>query len=165
MTYAPLVVLALSLASPAQPSGPAAATMPTPMTIAAARPAAPRTGPAATVAPERPPELRVALDITIVQAITVEALKRTIKDKRPVGSGYAFPSGHATAAFSLARVASKYHPKYKWLWYGIAARVAWSRVKVKAHDWDDVIAGAALGCWIGDRETATGGILLKRWEW
>jgi membrane-associated phospholipid phosphatase len=77
----------------------------------------------------------------------------------------AFPSGHATAAFSLARVASEYHPKYKWLWYGIAARIAWSRVKVNAHDWDDVIAGAALGCWIGDVETDRGGILFRRWEW
>ncbi len=143
MIHARLAMLALSLAAPVRPTGVAqAASVPTPA-----------------------PQVRVALDTVLVQAVTVEALKRTIKDDRPVGSGYAFPSGHATAAFSLARVAAEYHPKYKWWWYGIAARVAWSRVKVRAHDWDDVIAGAALGCWIGDIETDRRGILFRRWEW
>lgn len=115
--------------------------------------------------PPRPPELRVALDTAIVVTISVGALKRTFKDERPVGSGYAFPSGHAATSFALARVASEYHPKQKWLWYAIAARIAWSRVKVRAHDWDDVLAGAALGCWLGDVETDHGGIVLTRWEW
>jgi membrane-associated phospholipid phosphatase len=168
MMYAPLAVLTLSLASPVQPSGPAAvevaAAAPAPLTIAVALPA----GAAAETAaepPGRPAELRLALDTAIVTAVTVEALKRTFKDERPVGSGYAFPSGHATTSLALARVASEYHPRYKWLWYAIAARVAWSRVKVRAHDWDDVLAGAALGCWLGDREVASGGIALKRWEW
>ena len=141
------------------------AATPAPIAIAATEPARAETEAAAPVTPKRPPELRVALDTTIVTAVTVEALKRTIKDERPDGSGYAFPSGHATTTYALARVASEYHPRYKWLWYAIAARVAWSRVKVEAHDWDDVLAGAALGCWIGDVETDRGGILLRRWEW
>jgi hypothetical protein len=164
-------VLVLSLASPgsAQPTDLTLvqATAPTaaPIAMAAVEPPEAETSPAPSAKEERRPQLRLALDTAIVATLSVEALKRTFKDERPVGSGYAFPSGHATAAFSLARVASKYHPRYKWLWYGIAARIAWSRVKVKAHDWDDVIAGAALGCWIGDRETDTGGIVLKRWEW
>jgi membrane-associated phospholipid phosphatase len=121
--------------------------------------------PAAPSPPPRPPELRAALDTAIVATISVEALKRSFKDERPVGSGYAFPSGHATTSFALARVASEYHPKQKWLWYAIAARVAWSRVKLGAHDWDDVLAGAALGCWLGDVEVEKRGIVLKRWEW
>jgi membrane-associated phospholipid phosphatase len=120
----------------------------------------------------RPPELRVALDVTITTAISVELLKRTFKDPRPEasisdrpGSNYAFPSGDAALAFGLATVATEYHPEHKWLWYLVAARVAWSRVKKNAHDWDDVIAGAALGSWIGESTVAQGGIVLKRWEW
>jgi len=158
VSCAPLAVLALSFAAPVQPSGPAvmqvAASAPAALGISAPQPAA-----------ERPPALRVALDTAVVTTISVEVLKRTFKDERPVGSGYAFPSGHAATSFALARVASEYHPRYRWLWYAIAARIAWSRVKVRAHDWDDVIAGAALGCWLGDVETDRGGIVLKRWEW
>jgi len=149
VSCAPFAALALTLASPAQPSGPAV------IQVAAAAPSR----------AQRPPGLRVALDTAIVTAVTVDALKRTFKAERPVGTGYAFPSGHATTSFALARVASEYHPRQKWLWYAIAARIAWSRVKIRAHDWDDVIAGAALGCWVGDIETDGGGILLRKWEW
>jgi len=119
--------------------------------------------------PGKPPELKLALDVTIVTAVSVEALKRTIKDPRPLGEGhahgYGFPSGDATLAFALARVASEYHPKQRTLWYLLAARVAWSRVKREAHDWQDVIGGAALGTWIGESAVRNGGIVLKRWEW
>ncbi len=119
----------------------------------------------------KPPELKLALDVTIVTAVGVEALKRTIKDPRPYGEGhahgygYGFPSGDATLAFALARVASEYHPKQRTLWYLLAARVAWSRVKRDAHDWQDVIGGAALGTWIGESAVRNGGIVLKTWEW
>jgi len=121
--------------------------------------------------PGTPPELKLALDVTIVTAVSVEALKRTIRDPRPLGEGhahgygYGFPSGDATLAFALARVASEYHPKQRTLWYLLAARVAWSRVKREAHDWQDVIGGAALGTWIGESAVRNGGIVLKRWEW
>jgi len=123
-----------------------------------------QTSPEATP-PKRPSQWKQALDVTIVTTISVEALKRTFRDRRPVGEGYAFPSGHATVSFVLARVASSYHPKQKALWYLIAARIAWSRVRVRAHTWDDVIAGAALGSWIGDTAVGNGGIVLKKWEW
>jgi hypothetical protein len=121
--------------------------------------------PSQQAAPAAPSPWKLALDATIVSTVSGEALKRTFKDPRPVGSGYAFPSGHATLAFALARVTSSYYPKQKALWYLLAARVAWSRVKAGAHDWDDVIGGAALGCWVGDAEVAGGGIVLKKWDW
>ena len=117
---------------------------------------------------ERPPELKLALDVTLVTGVSVELLKRTFKEPRPEGSGlsgYAFPSGDAAVAFSLAGVVSEYHPTQKWLWYLIAAGVAWSRVRAEAHDWEDVIAGAALGTWIGESAVRQGGIVLKQWEW
>ncbi len=118
--------------------------------------------------PSRPPELKQALDVAITTTISVELLKRTFRDPRPENSGlggYAFPSGHATAAFALAAVASEYQPEKKWLWYLLAAGVAWSRVECNAHDWDDVIAGAALGNWLGNATIAHGGVVLKEWEW
>jgi hypothetical protein len=121
--------------------------------------------------PEPPSQWKLALDATIVTAVSVEALKRTIKDPRPYGEGhahgygYGFPSGDASLAFAFARLASHYHPRQRSLWYLLAARVAWSRVKREAHDWDDVIGGAALGCYIGDAEVAHEGLVLKKWEW
>ncbi len=45
--------------------------------------------------PERLPELKLALDVTLTTAIVVEALKRTFKNPRPDGSDYGFPSGDA----------------------------------------------------------------------
>lgn len=114
---------------------------------------------------ERPPELRLALDVTLTTAISVEALKRTLRDPRPDGSDYGFPSGDSALAFALARVASEYHPEHRTLWYLIAVRVAWSRVKREAHDWEDVIGGAALGSCIGEQAVARGGILLAEWSW
>ena len=122
-------------------------------------------------APDRPSELRQALDVTITTAVSVEALKRIIQDPRPHGEGhahgygYGFPSGDAALAFALARVATEYHPEQRTLWYLLASRVAWSRVKREAHDWEDVIGGAALGCWIGDTAVAHGGIVLATVEW
>jgi membrane-associated phospholipid phosphatase len=115
--------------------------------------------------PPRPPEVKIALDAAATAAASAELLKLALRDPRPTGSGYGFPSGHTAVAFALAGVASQYHPKQKWLWYGLAVRIGWSRVKVDAHDWDDVIAGAALGGWIGDRAVNSGGILLRSWEW
>jgi hypothetical protein len=159
---------------PEQGSGEAVATVAQTAEAGTAQPEATPTEAAAEETqdgPSQPPELKLALDVTIVTALSVEALKRTIKDPRPLGEGhahgygYGFPSGDATLAFALARVASEYHPKQRTLWYMLAARVAWSRVKREAHDWQDVIGGAALGTWIGESAVRNGGIVLKRWEW
>lgn len=121
--------------------------------------------------PARPAELKLALDVTIVTAVTVEMLKRAFKDPRPHederahGRGYGFPSGDAALAFALARVATEYHPKQKVLWYLLAARVAWSRVRREAHDWEDVIGGAVVGSVIGGQAVAQGGLVLVRVGW
>lgn len=65
---------------------------------------------------------------------------------RPITS--AFPSGHATAAFTAAVLLSRgtrLGPAY----FGLAATVAASRVYVRMHHASDVIGGAALGIVIG----------------
>jgi undecaprenyl-diphosphatase len=76
-------------------------------------------------------------------------------------SSYAFPSGHATSAFSAATgvvLAAKRSPKrVPWLGWGmlvLAAAISYSRVYVGVHYPTDVLAGVGLGLacgWIGAR--------------
>ena len=65
-----------------------------------------------------------------------------------LGKGSSFPSGHATAAFSIATVMARRYSDHKWVpWvaYGVAALISFSRVPDMAHFPSDVFLGAALG--------------------
>ncbi len=70
-----------------------------------------------------------------------------VHDFHPLSGGYSFPSGHATAAFSVAAsVAGHYNQLWvKGLSYGIATMVAYSRMEKDAHYLSDVTAGAMIG--------------------
>jgi len=61
---------------------------------------------------------------------------------RGIGS---FPSGHTIAAFSVATVFADRYPKYRWVAYGLAGLVGFSRVSLQSHHPSDVFAGAVLG--------------------
>jgi membrane-associated phospholipid phosphatase len=64
---------------------------------------------------------------------------------RGIGS---FPSGHTIAAFSIATVFADRYPKprwHKWVAYGLAGSVAFSRMPLQAHYTSDVFMGAVLG--------------------
>ena len=59
-----------------------------------------------------------------------------------------FPSGHTIAAFSIATVFADRYPKprwHKWVAYGLAGSVAFSRMPLQAHYASDVFMGAVLG--------------------
>ena len=58
---------------------------------------------------------------------------------------YAFPSGHAAAATSLAVTLAVAHPLLAPVTLPLAATVAYSRVALRVHHVSDVLAGAALG--------------------
>jgi membrane-associated phospholipid phosphatase len=48
----------------------------------------------------------------------------------------------------MATVLAEYQPKCKWLAYGVASTIGWSRIETDAHHWQDVVAGAALGYYV-----------------
>jgi undecaprenyl-diphosphatase len=74
-------------------------------------------------------------------------------------SSYAFPSGHATSAFSAAtgvvlaaKRSLKQVPLSGWRMLVLAAAISYSRIYVGVHYPTDVVAGAGLGIacgWIG----------------
>jgi membrane-associated phospholipid phosphatase len=58
---------------------------------------------------------------------------------------HSMPSGHAQVMFTAAPLFSVAFPKYKYLWYGIACLVAFSRVATFQHTMSDIVAGAYVG--------------------
>lgn len=84
-------------------------------------------------------------------------LKRIVRERRPDSDGkdnsYSFPSGHATASFTMAAVVSRYQPRRRNLFYAGATLISLSRVQLHRHYLHDVVAGAAIGYFIGRRFT------------
>lgn len=64
---------------------------------------------------------------------------------RPSGGYEGFPSGHASATFSLAFVLSLYYPRLWPLWYGTAALITWSRIQTNAHTELQITVGMLFG--------------------
>lgn len=87
-----------------------------------------------------------AVDATLTATLITEGLKRIVREKRPDSNDRtSFPSGHATAAFAIATMQASFHPKQAILWYAGATVIAASRVKLRRHYTQDVIAGAIIG--------------------
>jgi undecaprenyl-diphosphatase len=72
--------------------------------------------------------------------------------------GRSFPSGHVTNNFALAVVFAWFFRRLGWLYFIVAALVAWSRVYVGDHYPSDVLAAAAIG-------TIVGLLAMKLFEW
>lgn len=77
------------------------------------------------------------------------ALSGVIASVRPTADAFSFPSGHATIAFAMAVVVSRYEPRLRWVWYGLAAVISFTRVYLGVHYPSDVVAGVLLGWGIG----------------
>ncbi len=89
--------------------------------------------------------LRTA-DAILTSSIITEGLKRVFREKRPDNNERnSFPSGHATAAFAAATMASYYHPRQSALWYTGATLIALSRLQLHRHYVQDVVAGGLIG--------------------
>lgn len=83
----------------------------------------------------------------VFSELMTEALKTGIDKERPNGSCCtAFPSGHASKAFTAAHfIQRRYGWRYGAAAYGAATFVAYSRVESDRHDEVDVLAGALIG--------------------
>lgn len=86
----------------------------------------------------------VALFVTGVVQLSKRFLIADIA-LRPSGGYEGFPSGHASATFSLAFVLSLYYPRLWWIWYSIAGLITWSRVQTNAHTELQIAAGMIFG--------------------
>ena len=60
-------------------------------------------------------------------------------------SNLSFPSGHACLAFANAAALAILLPRWRWLFFAVAAVTAIERVVENAHFASDAVAGAALG--------------------
>jgi undecaprenyl-diphosphatase len=101
------------------------------------------------------------LTITVSDQVNSRAVKPLIRRMRPsveladtrpmfgVRRSYAFPSSHAVNVFAAAPLVRELYPSAGIAYLGIASAVALSRVYVGDHWPSDVLAGAALGLWIG----------------
>ncbi len=117
------------------------------------------------------PEMLQGIKALAATTVITEGLKDVIHERRPNGgSRKSFPSGHTSTAFAMATVVSDYQPQYKWIAYGAAAAIGWSRVELDAHNWGDVAAGAALGYVVAKRYTGQHFVVTPdgigyQWAW
>lgn len=100
---------------------------------------------AGTLASHKPGE---SADRVLTAVALAQGLKLITRERRPDGSTRdSFPSGHATAAFAVAQLASQNTKGTtgKALWFVGASLIGDSRVSLRRHYVHDVLAGALLG--------------------
>jgi membrane-associated phospholipid phosphatase len=108
-----------------------------------------------------PAALRAAAGVGIESALVNGPVKWLFRRQRPILLGdrplplrtprsSSFPSGHATSAFCAAALLSDGDEKWAPLYYSLAFVVAWSRVHVRIHHASDVVAGMAIGAFLGE---------------
>jgi membrane-associated phospholipid phosphatase len=81
----------------------------------------------------------------VAETLTL-GLQYSVRRERPDhGSGFAFPSGHASVTFATAAVLQQFGWKAALPAYALASYVAAQRVEANHHYLSDVIFGAAVG--------------------
>ena len=100
---------------------------------------------------------KVSLTALANAAVATTLLKGLAGKERPSQSGgqvryrgpgigdASFPSGHTAAATAVACVLAHDYPGQRWLWYGLAGAVAYSRIASGQYFASDVFFGAGIG--------------------
>jgi len=101
--------------------------------------------------------LTVLLSIALTEPLVNRILKPFFARVRPCNAlnhvhllvhkhaTFSMPSGHAANFFALATVFAFFYRKYQWIFWFLAALVAYSRVAVGVHYPFDVLVGALVG--------------------
>ncbi len=90
------------------------------------------------------------MDGLLLTSAVTHLLKNLVRSRRPDGSDHlSFPSGHTSAAFSLAASRSTYRPGESAFWYAGATTIGLSRMELQRHRAADVAVGALIGFGFG----------------
>jgi undecaprenyl-diphosphatase len=95
----------------------------------------------------------------VASAVLPHLFKRVVDQQRPdrrvhgfrhgipkSGNAYdAFPSGHALHIGTLASVAGRLFPRWRWIAWSAGFALASTRILLLAHWFSDVVAGLAMG--------------------
>ncbi len=108
--------------------------------------------------------LRIA-DALVVSGGITEFLKLTVRERRPATAATdSFPSGHTDAAFCIATMQSAFHPHQAAWWFTGATMIAASRLSLRRHYVQDVLAGAVIGSLTARWELSRDrGLLITPW--
>lgn len=105
-------------------------------------------------------QARRTLDGLLITSAVTHLIKNLVRSRRPDGSdNLSFPSGHTSAAFSLAASRATFRPGESALWYAGATTIGLSRMELDRHRAIDVGVGAAIGFGFG--ATAAGAKAVK----
>lgn len=92
----------------------------------------------------------------VTQALTY-GLKYAVRRERPDGTGYSFPSGHASVTFASATVLQRHLGwRFALPTYALATYVAVSRLHENRHYLSDVVFGSTVGIIAGRTVTRHG---------
>jgi len=88
-----------------------------------------------------------------IRPCNCQAMANTVIQRIPCGSGYSFPSAHASNHFAMAIVLCLvFGTRWRWVWYAAllwAATISFAQVYVGVHYPLDVIGGATYGLLVG----------------
>jgi hypothetical protein len=94
-----------------------------------------------------------AKSMVVTGALTM-SIKKVFRRRRPYPNDNkfgTFPSGHTSSTFSMAGILGAAQPSLRVPAFLAASTVGWARVKVRAHHWQDVVAGSALGLTVSNQ--------------
>jgi undecaprenyl-diphosphatase len=104
----------------------------------------------------RPSIFITVLVADVLADLLAEAGKLVVQRHRPfetqlgpASNTHSFPSGHSATSFACATVLAAYAPRWRVVFFVLAALIALSRVYNGMHYPTDVLAGSVLGVLVG----------------